>query len=65
MEKIFDPENVGMVFCPLCNGDGKLPEDLDGFNVCTKWGGFGLIIKEKEISEKKTIEFRSAHILLP
>ena len=65
MEKIFDPENVGMVFCPLCNGDGKLPEDLDGFQACTKCGGFGLIIKEKEIFKKKTIEFRSAHILLP
>ena len=65
MENIFDPESVDMVFCPLCNGDGKLPEDLDRFKACTKCGGFGLISKEDEISEKKTIEFRSAHILLP
>ena len=60
MEKIFDPENIGMVFCPLCNGSGKLHGDHDGFNVCPKCGGCGLIIEEK-----KTIAFRSAHILLP
>jgi DnaJ-class molecular chaperone len=65
VEKIFDPENVGMVVCPLCNGNGKLPEDHDGFDACTRCGGFGLIIKEREISGKKTIEFRSACILLP
>ena len=65
LEKIFDPETIGMVFCPLCNGDGKLPEDHDGFTACTQCGGFGLIIKEKEMSEKKTVEFRSKHIVLP
>jgi hypothetical protein len=65
MEKVFDPENVGMVFCPLCNGEGKLPEDHDGFKVCTQCGGFGIIIKKKEITEKKVVEFRSTRILLP
>jgi len=65
MEKIFDPKNVYMVLCPLCNGDGKLPEDHDGFNACTKCGGFGLIIKREKMLEKRTIEFRSARILLP
>ena len=64
MEKPFDPENIGMVFCPLCNGDGELPEDHDGFNACTQCGGFGIILK-KETLEKKTVEFRSALIVLP
>jgi DnaJ-class molecular chaperone len=48
MEKIFDPENIGMVVCPLCDGNGKLSEDHDDFNVCTQCGGFGLIIREKK-----------------
>ena len=34
MEKVFDPENIDMIFCPLCNGEGKLPEGHDGIKVC-------------------------------
>jgi hypothetical protein len=48
MEKHFDPEKYGMLFCPVCNGDGKLLIDRDSFDVCMKCGGFGLIRKEMQ-----------------
>jgi len=64
MEKVFDPENIDMVFCPLCNGEGKLPEGHDGIKVCPQCQGFG-IIKKKEMAEEKTIEFRGVRMLLP
>jgi hypothetical protein len=31
------------------NGKGKLPMNPDEFDVCRRWGGFGLIKKESEI----------------
>ncbi len=65
MGKVFNPENYDMVFCPLCNGDGKLPEDHDSFSVCTQCGGFGITIKKKETLAKKTVEFRGMRIELP
>jgi len=49
MEKTFNPEKYNMAFCPLCNGNGKLPKNPDGFDVCKECGGFGLIKKESEI----------------
>ncbi len=64
MEKVFDPKKVGMVCCPLCNGDGKLPEDCDGSKVCPKCGGFG-IIKKEETDKEKTVEFRGKRLVLP
>ena len=64
MEKVFDPKNIGMVVCPLCNGEGKLPEDYDGSKVCPKCGGFGMVKKE-EMVEERTIEFRGKRITLP
>ncbi len=48
MEKIFNPEKYGMVFCPDCNGKGKIPKNLGGLNVCPKCGGSGLVKEEKE-----------------
>ncbi len=55
--KVFKPENVGMVICSLCNGEGKLPEGLDHLEVCPECQGFGLL-KKKETTEEKTVEFR-------
>ena len=46
MGKVFDPEKYKMTFCPLCQGDGKLPKSPEGFEVCKECGGFGLIEKE-------------------
>jgi len=64
MEKAFDPESIGMVACPLCNGKGKLPEEQDGLEVCPECEGFGMI-KKKETADEKTVEFRGKHITLP
>jgi len=46
MDKTFDPEKYKMTFCPLCEGNGKLPKPPEGFEVCKECGGFGLIEKE-------------------
>ena len=46
MGKTFDPEKYEMTFCPLCQGDGKLPNPTEGFGVCKECGGFGLTKKE-------------------
>ncbi len=52
MKRIDDPEKYKMVFCSVCNGEGKLPKkNPGGFGVCKKCGGFGLIKKESNISE--------------
>ncbi|MGD0918100.1 MAG: hypothetical protein ABSB22_16745 [Thermodesulfobacteriota bacterium] len=48
MDKIFDPGKYGMVICPLCKGKGKVLEDPDGFSICRRCGGFGLIKKDEE-----------------
>ncbi len=52
MEKIFDPEKYGMIFCPDCEGKGKLPKKPDGFIVCSTCGGCGAIRKEEEAREE-------------
>ena len=65
MKEPFDPEDIGMVFCPLCNGDGKTPEGHEGCNVCRQCGGFGIILEKKDMLEKKTVGFRSVRFLLP
>ncbi len=64
MGKDFDPKNVGMVFCPLCNGEGKLPDSHGGLEICPQCEGF-VMIKKKETAEEKTIEFRGIRITLP
>jgi len=48
MDKNFNPEKYGMAICPLCKGKGKLFKNPDGYNVCTRCGGFGLIKEEKD-----------------
>jgi DnaJ-class molecular chaperone len=52
IDKSFNPEKYGMVFCPDCKGKGRLPQDPNGSNVCSRCGGSGLVIKEKETSEE-------------
>jgi len=51
MGKIFNPEKYNMMFCPNCKGKGKLPKDPDGFSVCSRCGGSGVIKKEKNAPE--------------
>jgi DnaJ-class molecular chaperone len=52
MGKIFNPEKYNMIFCPLCRGKGKLLKNPDGFVVCEKCGGSGLVKKEEEAFEE-------------
>ncbi len=52
MGKIFNPEKYGMVFCPDYKGKGKLPKDPDGFFVCSRCGGSGVVKKEKKAPEE-------------
>jgi len=51
MDKTFNPEKYGMTFCPDCKGKGKLPKRPDGFIVCSRCGGSGVIKKEEEAPE--------------
>lgn len=53
MGKIFYPENYGLLFCPDCNGKGKLPKNPDGFIVCPRCGGSGVVKKEKKAFEEE------------
>ncbi len=36
-------ERYGMIFCPHCNGRGRIFKTLKEFNVCVVCGGFGAI----------------------
>jgi len=49
MGKTFDPEKYEMMFCPVCKGKGKLLNSGDGFVVCEKCGGFGMVKKENGV----------------
>ena len=51
MGKIFNREKYNMLFCPDCKGKGKLPKNPDGFIVCSRCGGSGVIKKEEEAPE--------------
>jgi len=44
LNKTFDPEKIGMVLCPLCDGKGFTINSKR--KCCQKCGGFGLIKKE-------------------
>jgi len=52
MDKIFNPEKYSMVFCPDCNGKGKIPKNPGGVKVCPKCGGSGLVKEEKEATQE-------------
>ncbi len=48
MPKAFNPEEYNMIFCPVCKGNGKLPRNPYGFDVCKECGGFGFVKVEPE-----------------
>jgi hypothetical protein len=48
MDKIFYPENYGLLFFPDCKGKGKLHKNPHGFIVCSKCGGSRVVRKKKE-----------------
>ena len=50
MGRTFTPQKYKMVFCPVCNGKGKLPKNPHSFEVCKECGGFVFVKREpKEI----------------
>ncbi len=42
-DKTFIPEKYGMIFCPQCNGLGKIYGSGREAQVCMLCGGFGAI----------------------
>jgi DnaJ-class molecular chaperone len=48
MDKIFNPEKYGIEFCPECEREGKLPKNPDGYSICLRCGGSGVVKKEKK-----------------
>jgi DnaJ-class molecular chaperone len=48
--KVFNPEKIGMKFCPECKGSGR-----NDRTVCSECGGFGFVKKKKSpvLSRKK------------
>jgi DnaJ-class molecular chaperone len=43
-------KKYSMRFCPDWKGKGKIPKDPDGFNVCSRCGGSGVIRKKRSRS---------------
>lgn len=57
MDKVFNPEKYGMVFCPDCKGKGKLQKNPHGLIVCSRCGGCGAIRKESCEEDRKKTEY--------
>ena len=55
MMRTFDPKKYDLVFCPICNGNGEVPEDPGGVKVCANCGGFGLIKAACNLSEQDEV----------
>ena len=62
MEKVIKgktliPEKYGMIFCPRCNGLGKIYGSGRESQVCMLCGGFGAIRKPeaREIAQKNEL----------
>lgn len=47
IDRRFDPERIGTIYCPDCKGSGKLFNGVEGRVVCKICGGFGLILSIK------------------
>jgi len=47
MDEKFAPGKYGMMFCPGCEGQGRICS-LDDVEVCQRCGGFGFIREERE-----------------
>jgi rRNA maturation endonuclease Nob1 len=52
-KKSLDPSKYGMIFCPQCMGAGRIFYQDKSVSVCSRCGGFGLIKKEINVSERK------------
>jgi len=52
----FNPERYGMIFCPQCNGRGKIFKTIKEFEVCMACGSFGLIKTPREKQNSKAEE---------
>jgi hypothetical protein len=52
----FNPERYGMIFCPQCNGRGKVFKTVKEFEVCMACGGFVLIKTPREKQNSKAEE---------
>ena len=52
MRKTFNPEKYNLVWCPVCNGTGKLPKNPGGSDVCKECGGFGAIKKNLKLRKE-------------
>jgi DnaJ-class molecular chaperone len=50
LRRRFNPDNYGMIYCPVCKGSGKLLNEFEAGVVCKVCGGFGLIKKEEKNS---------------
>ena len=42
-ERLFIPENYGMIICHRCNGLGKCLNEANEITVCRVCGGFGAV----------------------
>ncbi len=64
MDDNFDPKRYGMLFCLKCNGSGKLLNDSDHPEICSKCGGFGFIKKKKESDRKKELYIKDSKAIV-
>ena len=58
MDKKFSPEKIGMMFCSVCDGYGRIgyPDDV---KVCQCCGAFGFIRREGKLWVKKANQFEN------
>ena len=47
-DRHFDPGKYGMIYCPVCEGSGKLFNEVGERVICKICGGFGFIKKGEE-----------------
>jgi DnaJ-class molecular chaperone len=53
MGRRFNSDKYGMIYCPVCNGSGKLLNGAEGGIVCKVCGGFGLVKKHTSVLEER------------
>lgn len=50
--KRLDPGRYGMILCPECKGKGKFLDQHKKLLVCSLCGGFGLVKKKNDLSDR-------------
>jgi RecJ-like exonuclease len=55
--KKFNPEKYAMAVCPICKSKGYVQNPKR--QCCSKCGGFGFIMKEKEVAPTKGKEINT------